>query len=258
MHQTKIIFFDVDGTLVNPATGKVSEITKETLHRLQANGIRICLATGRAPVSLPAIDGVEFDAYVTFNGALGYTKTETIFSHPLPEAAVQQVIRNATELGRPVSIATRECLAANGSDQDLADYYTMADLVLEVTENFDEVVRQEVFQVMLGCREWDFPAILKDVEGAKITAAWHRAADVIPTEGGKGTGIGKILAYYGLKKEESMAFGDGNNDLDMMGAVGIGVAMGNASPKLKELADDICGHVAEEGIYHYCLEHGLI
>ena len=111
---------------------------------------------------------------------------------------------------------------------------------------------------MLGCREWDFPAILKDAEGAKITAAWHRAADVIPTEGGKGPGIAQMLAHFGLDKEEAMAFGDGNNDLDMMGAVGTGIAMGNASPKLKELADEICGHVAQEGIYHYCLEHGLI
>ena len=258
MHQTKIIFFDVDGTLVNPATGRVSEKTIETLHRLQDNGIRICLATGRAPVALPPVGDVEFDAWVTFNGALGYTRNETIFSYPLPAAAVQQVIRNATEMGRPVSIATRDCLAANGRDQDLSDYYTLACLELEVTDNFEEIAQQEVFQVMLGCREWDFPAILKDAEGAKITAAWHRAADVIPAEGGKGPGIEKMLAYFGISKEEAMAFGDGNNDLDMMGAVGKGIAMGNASARLKELADEICGHVAEEGIYHYCLEHGLI
>ena len=55
-----------------------------------------------------------------------------------------------------------------------------------------------------------------------------------------------------------MAFGDGNNDIEMLQAVGAGVAMENASPELKAVATEICGHVAEDGIYHYCLEHGFI
>ena len=55
-----------------------------------------------------------------------------------------------------------------------------------------------------------------------------------------------------------MAFGDGNNDIEMLEAVGTGVAMANASPRLKEIAADICGHVADDGIYHYCMEHQLI
>lgn len=44
----------------------------------------------------------------------------------------------------------------------------------------------------------------------------------------------------------------------MIQAVGTGVAMENGSPRVKEIADDVCGHVSEDGIYHYCLAHGLI
>ena len=51
---------------------------------------------------------------------------------------------------------------------------------------------------------------------------------------------------------------DGNNDVEMFQAVGTGVAMENASEKLKAAATDHCGHVAEDGIYYYCVEHGLI
>lgn len=82
--------------------------------------------------------------------------------------------------------------------------------------------------------------------------------DVIPAGGGKGIGIEKMLAYYGLDKAEALAFGDGNNDQEMLQAVGTGVAMENGSPELKALADEICGPVYEDGIYHYCADKGLI
>ncbi len=55
-----------------------------------------------------------------------------------------------------------------------------------------------------------------------------------------------------------MAFGDGGNDLEMFGAVGLGVAMENASAALKAAAGDVCGHVARDGVYHYLKDHGLI
>ena len=55
-----------------------------------------------------------------------------------------------------------------------------------------------------------------------------------------------------------MAFGDGYNDLSMLKLAGVGVAMANASPELKALADAVCPSVAEDGIWQYCAAHGLI
>ena len=165
---------------------------------------------------------------------------------------------DATAIGRPVTVATKNRLAANGTDEDLAEYYSFAHLKLTVAEDFESVSREEVYQVMLGCREADYPAILDGVSGAKITAWWDRAVDIIPASGGKGMGIRKILEYYHLERSEAMAFGDGNNDIEMLEAVGTGVAMENASPRLKAIADDICGHVTQDGVYHYCKEHSLI
>lgn len=82
--------------------------------------------------------------------------------------------------------------------------------------------------------------------------------DIIPANGGKGTAIAKMLDYYQFSKEEAMAFGNGNNDIEMLQAVGIGVAMPTASLELKSVADDICDDVANDGIYSYCKAHGLI
>ena len=95
MNPIGIIFFDIDGTLVDPATGCVSEKTYEALYRLRQNGILLCLATGRGPAALPDFGGFLFDAYCVFNGSLCYTRDETIHSHPLSPADVAAVLKNA-------------------------------------------------------------------------------------------------------------------------------------------------------------------
>ena len=110
----------------------------------------------------------------------------------------------------------------------------------------------------MSCLAADHAAILAGVENAAITGWWDRAVDIIPRGGGKGLGVEKILEHYGLTREQSIAFGDGENDLEMLRAVGTGVAMGNAKPALKAAADAVCRSVAEDGVYHYCLEKGLI
>ena len=256
--QTKIVFFDIDGTLIDMQSKKITAKTVEALQRLQANGIKICLATGRSPVVLPKIDGVTFDANLTFNGSLCYNAQETIFSHPISYTDVLRLIRNAAAMGRPVCVSTADRLAANGTDTDLADYFAIANEPVVIAEDFDEVCRENVYQLMMGCRKADYPAILDGVAGAQIAAWWDRAVDIIPAGGGKGVGIEKVLAYYHLDKAEALAFGDGNNDTEMLQAVGTGVAMGNASPQLKAIADEICGSVTEDGIYYYCVSKGLI
>ena len=104
----------------------------------------------------------------------------------------------------------------------------------------------------------EYSRILQDVHGAKIAAWWDRAVDIIPTAGGKGNGIAVVLQAYGIPKADAMAFGDGNNDLEMFGAVGTCVAMANGSADLKAAATHLCGSCAEDGIYHFCAENGLI
>lgn len=89
MGKIKIIFFDIDGTLLRLRAKELSEKTVEALNRLKANGIRLCIATGRTPVSLPHFSGIEFDAFLTFNGSLCYNDTETIFSNPISPDDVQ-------------------------------------------------------------------------------------------------------------------------------------------------------------------------
>ena len=82
MSAIKIVFFDIDGTLIDMNNKRISEKMLETLRRLKENGTIICIATGRSPIALPHFEGVEFDAFLTFNGSYCFTEDADIFSHP--------------------------------------------------------------------------------------------------------------------------------------------------------------------------------
>ena len=232
----KIIFFDIDGTLIDINSRKISKKTLETLIRLKERNFILCLSTGRAPMTVPHFEGWEPDVYLTFNGSYCYNRQQVIYKNPISTGDAKKIVRNAAAINRPVSAATPKKLAANGKDADLVNYFSLAKLEVDVSDAFDGLIGNV----------------------ANVAALWDRAVDIIPADSGKGVGIEKVLAYYHLQKSEALAFGDGNNDIDMLQAVGVGVAMENASDELKAVADDICGHAADDGVYHYCVEHGLI
>ena len=169
MKDIKIIFFDIDGTLIAMDKETISEKTLEALGRLQKNGIKLCIATGRGPMALPHFDGVEFDAFLTYNGSYCYDENGTLYSNAIPIKDVEMIVENATVLGRPVALATKDRLAANGADQDLIDYYAFGGGKVNVAEDFDEVKQQEVYQVLMGLQKEDYDKVLKDVKAAKIT-----------------------------------------------------------------------------------------
>lgn len=170
-----------------------------------------------------------------------------------------QIIQNAQKINRPIAVATKTRIAANGVDEDLKEYFAIGGTDLKVAPDFDEVVDQDtVYQIMVGCREKDYDGLVANTQNAKVTAWWDRAADIIPASGSKGIAIEKVLDYYDISADEALAFGDGTNDIEMLQTVGYGVAMGNATPNVKAVADDICGNVQDDGIFTYCKEHNLI
>lgn len=259
MEDVKMIFFDIDGTLIDMEKKQISERMLETLKALKSQNILICLATGRSPIALPQFEGIDFDAYLTFNGSYCFNEIESIHKHPIPTSDIKQIIENAQTLNRPVAVATKEKTIANGKDEDLIDYFSFAHQEVIVSESFDATIENEsIYQLMLGSSKEHYDVIMNNTRDSKITAWWDRAVDIIPASGGKGAGIHKILDYYGLDKSQAIAFGDGNNDIEMLEAVGFGLAMENGSDELKAVADEVIGHVAEDGIYHFCVDHELI
>ena len=88
-----------------------------------------------------------------------------------------------------------------------------------------------------------------------VSGRWHpEFTDITAREADKGKGIQAIARYKGFDPARTIAFGDGGNDLSMILQAGIGVAMGNATPQLKQHADYITTSVDDDGILN-ALKH---
>ena len=83
-------------------------------------------------------------------------------------------------------------------------------------------------------------------------------ADVVPKGSNKAIGIDQMIRHYGISLDETMAFGDGGNDLAMLRHAAIGVAMGNSVDEVREGADYVTTSVDEDGIYNALKHYGLI
>ncbi len=82
--------------------------------------------------------------------------------------------------------------------------------------------------------------------------------DIIPATGGKEHGMLRFIEKYGLKAEDSIAFGDGNNDVEMLRYAGIGVALGNGSDDVKAAGDYVTSDIDEDGVFKALQHLGIL
>jgi len=255
----KAIFFDVDGTLVSFRTHKVSPGTVRALHKLREKGMKLFVATGRHPAMLSYVSGVfPFDGWVYLSGQYCRAGDRVLHRNPMDRAAVEELVAAA-------GTGTFSCMFLEGEDIYLnrVDGYVrrfMADLDLPIPPVADpkRALEGEIYQAIAFLDREREHLLLDAAPHLKVTR-WHpHFLDVIPATGGKDVGMEAVLAHFGLKAEQAMAFGDGENDLTMLLRAGIGVAMGSASDYVKARADYTTGTVDEEGIVT-ALEHfGLL
>mgnify|MGYP002517830110 CR=1 FL=1 len=248
----KIAFFDIDGTLLKLGRKELSPNTLAALQMLQHNGILLCMATGRSYPGIPHFDGIAFDIYLTFNGSYVVSHDRVIRKEPLNRSDVACIVRNLRRMNRAIAISNTSEIVTNGTDPELEQYFSFGRSELIIAENFDELCNGDVFQIMCSCRKEEYNRILEGTTNARITAWWDKAADIIPLSGGKGAAVADVLKFFGFSRDEAIAFGDGINDIEMLQAVGTGVAMGNAKAAVKEIADEICGSVEDDGVFTYC------
>ena len=246
--KVKIIFFDIDGTLIGLDVDDISKRVKVTLNQLRKKGIKLFLATGRAPYMIPHFEGVQFDGALCFNGGYCYENGRKIDSLPLDKNDVKTIVANARKMGLASAVASVAGHGANFYEENLEEYFQISGNTCNVTADFEKLINGDIFQIMVGAVKEQDRLLTEGTSKSKIARWWDRAVDIIPCESGKDTAIAKILSYYGFTKEECMAFGDGGNDLDMIKYAGTGIAMGNAVAAVKEAADYVTDTCERDGI----------
>lgn len=244
----KAAFFDVDGTLLSYKTRQVLPSAKAAIAKLQEQGILCVIATGRhisQLVKLPVND-IPFDAYLTLNGQLMLDKEKNmLFSVPITGKAREFLIEKFNDHTYPAVMVEQEEMYLN--------YVT--DHVLEVNRIISVAIPPlsdyrggEIYQVCAYLEPGE-EHLLDPIAEDCVLTGWHYGGkDIIAKGGGKMAGIQRYLQQIGIDRSEIIAFGDAENDLEMLRFAGIGVAMGNAVESVKAVADFVTADIDDDGI----------
>lgn len=254
----KAAFFDVDGTLVSHRTKSVPQSARDAVAKLQAQGIKCIVATGRQIGQfrkLPAGD-IPFDGYITLNGQLTLNgRQEKLCGTPIEGKAKEYCIKMFEENRLPALLV----------EEDRAYLNFVNERVLEVQEIISTPVPAlgqytggDIYQVCVYLNEEEIHQVGAIAEECSLARWGFGGVDIIAKGGGKVEGIRKYLEREGIAVEEIIAFGDADNDREMLRFAGIGVAMGNADEKVKAAADYVTADIDDDGIAKALAHFGLI
>lgn len=250
----KIVFFDVDGTLINYEDGCISASSKNAIQTLKSKGIKLVAATGRPLSMCQELRKLGIETFITANGA--YTKhlEEVIHKIALPTSVVYSIKEIAKDNKQSLSFFTEE-LTMNGI-QSPTTFQAMNETLslLEYPKLHEDDLNEEIYLMCLFAGE----EIIKEYEKQfpdLIFQRWHpHIVNVLHEEVSKSIAIKEVLKYFNIHCSEAIAFGDGDNDIDMLKMVGYGVSMGNGSEKLIKSADFVTKNSIEDGI-DFALRH---
>jgi len=262
----RLIATDLDGTLLNSR----KELTPRTLRaikRAAEAGIEFVPATGRfyrgCPEELRKLPFIRYA--VVINGACVYDVKNDSFIHrtdiPAADAVrIFDIVKNFP--------AEYECYAEGWgyAPEDLASRIdeftesdfarrivktlrtTVSDLSAYVTEHFDGVHKIQMFTDDKSVLAAAARAVHEVYPDYLITHALDCNLEINFPKAGKGNALQALASHLGLSMDQVMVFGDGNNDISMLKAAGCGVAMANAMPEVKAVADRVTLSCDEEGV----------
>lgn len=255
----KAIFFDVDGTLVSFHTHQVTPGVRAALEQLHRQGIKLFISTGRHPQMLSYVRSIfPFDGWVTLSGQYCYCGDQVIHRNPMDRRAVEELVEaTSTDAFSCIYLEGRD-IYINYADEHTFTFMKDLDLPLPPVRDPRRALEGEIYQAIAFLSR-DNEGLLLDKAPHLKTTRWHPYfLDVIPSTGGKDKGMEAVLDHFHIPLEQSMAFGDGENDLSMLLHAGVGVAMGSASDDVKARADYVTGTVEEDGILTALEHYGLL
>ena len=256
----KAIFFDVDGTLLSHKTNAVPASALRALEALRQKGILTFMATGRHISmlrQLKALEGLRFDGVVSLNGQYCCDESGIIYHCPLETSAVAALLDYLKAHPHPCILVEADRMYINFHNALVEQVQAAIHSEMPELGDLDRGYTQPIYQAILYMSEENL-AKLPPLPGIKLTRWNLGGADLIPAKGGKAAGITKLLEHYGIDKSETMAFGDGENDVDMFRAVGTAAAMGNACAEAKEAADYVTDDIDRDGIWNALKHFGVI
>ena len=259
MTKKHLITLDLDGTLLTDEK-KISEKTKTTLQKAKQAGHIIMIATGR-PYRASEMYYHELGLntpIVNFNGAFVHHPIDSdwgFYHEPLSLKVARDIVEACQEFDFYNIIAeVMDDVYFHYHDEKLLDIFKLG-LPKFTSGDLLQYLQDNPTSMLIHANEEHVPAIrrhLSDVHAEVIdhrrwAAPWH-VIEIVRHGLNKAVGIKKVADYYQIPKENIIAFGDEDNDLEMIEFAGIGVAMGNGIKELKNIANEVTLTNEEDGI----------
>jgi 5-amino-6-(5-phospho-D-ribitylamino)uracil phosphatase len=262
MTKPYLIALDLDGTLLTDEK-TISSYTKKIIQKAKEAGHYVMIATGRPfRASVMYYEELQLNTpIVNFNGAFVHHPKDDrwgMYHTPLELNTVKEII----EVGQAYQVKNimaeiMDDVFFHYHDEKLLDIFSFGNpkiqtgdlrqilpsdptcLLIHSDENQVEKIRNHLSVVhadLIDHRRWGAP--------------WH-VIEIVKSGINKAVGLKKVADYYQIPPERIIAFGDEDNDLEMIEFAGYGIAMGNAIPQLKNIAKDVTKSNEEDGVALY-------
>lgn len=262
MTDIKALFFDIDGTLVSFKTHAIPQSAVDALTEAHRQGIRIFISTGR-PIAIitnlgqiaPLIDG-----YITTNGAYTFVGTDVVACHAMDAADVQAIIADADRADYSlIVVGQRRVVVYNR--KDIVDRIFVHDLgvdALDYSLTLAELKDEPILQMTPFITTEQEALLARHVSHCTF-GRWHpEFVDITRDHIDKARGLREMAAHLGIDISQTMAFGDGGNDIPILRQAGIGVAMGNSTAEVQAAANYVTTHIDDDGVARALHHFGLV
>jgi Cof subfamily protein (haloacid dehalogenase superfamily) len=261
----QIVAVDLDGTLLDQKK-QVSKTTAAALACLPGQGVRVVIASARPPRSVRAIyAALKLETWqINYNGALIWDEpSRTVVHHePMKPKLVLEMIERARDMFEEVAVSC-EILDRWYTDHAEQEYMTETGRLFrpDVVAPIEEFCREPVTKMLLLGE----PRIISRLEQllieeypmASVVRSEPELLQIMSVKADKAVALHRVATHYGVSMENVMAIGDAANDIGMLKAAGVGVAMDNAHPMVKRIANWVAPSNNDHGVHAALRKYGL-
>ncbi len=261
----KFIALDVDGTLVT-SERTITDSTKAAIQAAIEKGVLVSISSGRPYVGVgPIAKQLGLKApMIAYNGGMivDSTNDQIIYECGMNPEDARRVIADGQKEDTTIIIWSKDELYVNRMDVRVDSYRQISDVVPHLIEDYEALIEQGITKI-LWIDDVETIVVYRDryrkkyQEQINVVTSLPMFLEFVDKGVSKAEALKRIGEQYGIKREEMIAIGDGDNDLEMLEYAGLGIAMGNAHDHVKAVCEDVTASNDDDGVAKAIKKHIL-
>ena len=253
----RAVFFDLDGTLLNQ-DHQLSPPTIEVLNHLKKRQVKLCLASGRTYHSMrPFYQQLGLNTpLISYNGAKIVYGDGHIDESPLPQFVLTELVKLSRQHNLHLNVYSQDRWYTEFPESSQAQTYGAVAHLKPYPADFNVLQQQAITKALFIASPDQLMTLESSIksslsEWVDTTSSMNHFLEILSQGTNKGQAVKKVCHHLDVPLNQTMAFGDGLNDLEMLSTVGHSVAMSNGRDILKTTATALAPHHADHGVAHY-------